>query len=217
MHSLCARLAAALGLAALGLAGCADQPVGSFDRPRYVADAAQAQTDLRFIPGSAQLASGEAERLAGFLRSLVLRQNDDIVLTFGPSGSTTLDRARIAAAEAAVARAGAPARVRTVDHRGFGRGVDRGDRVLVQAVRYDVLVVECGDAGIDAADAGLLPPMGCANAANLAHMAASVRDLTEPRVLGPTPAATLARAPAGAAVPYAPTAAAAPSAPSPSR
>lgn len=178
-----------LAVAALGLtAGCADQPIGGFDRPRFVADAAQAQTDLRFEPGSARLASGEAARLSAFLRGLVLRPNDDIVLSFGSSGSMVLDRQRVAAVEAAVAAARTPARVRIEDVRGFGRGPDQGDRVLVQAFRFDVLVVECGTMGIESG-ADQLPVLGCANEANLAHMAASVRDLTDPRILGPAPAA----------------------------
>lgn len=185
-----------LGFVALALSACADQPIGGFDRPRYVAEAAQAQTDLRFVPGSARLAAGEADRFGVFLRGLVLRPSDDLELTFGPSGSTVLERQRIAAVEAAIARAGTPARVLISDTRGFGRGVDRGDLVLVRALRHDVLVVDCGTMGMTPAEiaGNQLPPIGCANETNLAHMAASVRDLTHPRVLGPAPAA-LAAAP----------------------
>lgn len=34
------------------LAGCADQPVASFESPKYLAEAAQAQTDVYFKPGA---------------------------------------------------------------------------------------------------------------------------------------------------------------------
>ena len=48
--------------AALALTGCADQPVASFESPRYLDTGAQAQTDLYFRPGTSQLAAGEQEK-----------------------------------------------------------------------------------------------------------------------------------------------------------
>lgn len=182
------RAAMALALALAPLAGCADQPIGSFERPNYVAAPARAQMTLAFAPGSGRLGAGEEGRLSGFLRGLVLRPNDDIVLTFGESGSNVLDRQRIATMESAVARAGTPARLRIVDNRGFSQPGGRADVVLVEAFRFDVLVVNCTSGGLTAAEAEQIPPLGCANAANVAHMAASVRDLTDPRVLGAEPA-----------------------------
>lgn len=63
-----------VGLALLALlAGCEAQPVGTFDPPGYRADGAQAQTDLIFVPGSADLVQGETARLARLFRGTPAR------------------------------------------------------------------------------------------------------------------------------------------------
>jgi pilus biogenesis lipoprotein CpaD len=179
------RLLAGAGLAALALAaGCNQQPIGTFDSAEIVSQAAQAHHDLFFQPGSAGLAAGEAGRVNAFLAGLQLRAEDDVVVRLGPTGSDRLDRQRIATAQHAIAQG--PARLRIVAPLGFARAPDRADIALVQVLRYDRLLVQCMGSGRTNENTGELqeiPITGCTNAANLAHMADSKRDLTAPRRL----------------------------------
>jgi len=176
----------AAGAALVALAGCVAQPIGVLDDPEVTSANAQAQTDLVFRPGSPQLLPGEAERVNAFLAALVLREQDDVVLRLGQTGSDRLNAARVATARRSLATG--PARLRIVGPLGFGRGAgDRPDIALVQAIRYDSVRVTCppptapGEIPEFAADTPLL---GCANAVNVATMTVDKRDLSAPRVLG---------------------------------
>lgn len=171
-------------LAALALAGCEAQPIGTFDPAAVTSEAAQAQADLYFRPGTPGLLPGEAAKANALLRSLLLRPQDDVVLTFGTTGSEVLDAQRIGAARRALATG--PARLRVVAPLGFARAPDRPDVVLMQVLRYDRVLVTCPGSGRTNENPALLTPipvMGCANPVNIAEMAAEKRDLTAPRRL----------------------------------
>jgi type IV pilus biogenesis protein CpaD/CtpE len=174
------RLALGLAAAAALLGGCAAQPVGSFGGARITSEAAQVQRDLLFRPGTAQLLPGEAERLNGLLRSLPLRAEDDVVLTFGSTGSEALDARRAVELRRVVAHG--PARLRIRGPVGLARAPERPDVVLAQVLRYDSLRVAC-EGGLRADGDRPLPAGGCANAVNVASMAAEKRDLVAPREL----------------------------------
>lgn len=178
--SATARTAAAA--LALALAGCQAQPIGTYESARFAAEGAQAQRDVYFRPGAPSLLPGEAERVNALLRSLLLRPQDDVVMTFGATGSDALDARRIAEARRAIAVA--PARLRIVRPLGFARAPERPDVLLVQAIRYDQVRVDCppvARADENRPPYAATPPLGCANAVNLAEMAAEKRDLTAPR------------------------------------
>ncbi len=183
------------GVAALLLAGCEAMPIGTFDEAQVTSANAQAQRDFYFTPGSSAPLPGELERTNAFLRALALRPQDDVVLTFGTSGSDRLNAARAATLSRAVAHG--PARLRIVGPLGFGQFPDRPDVVLVQAVRYDQVVVTCPGSGRTNENPALLTPIpveGCANPANIATMAAEKRDLSAPRRLSGADAVTSALA-----------------------
>lgn len=180
-----------LCLAAVPLMGCADQPVASFERPRYQSRAAQAQLDIYFQPGTGFLAGGETERLRQFLAKQVLQPTDDVILDVPSSGIATLDTRRGEAARAAVGPV--PARVRLIGRPGFVNTEPNPDRVFVQVMRYDQVAVDCVNSGRNAFETNMLQPfpaMGCVNAINVARMTADLRDLTAPRELGSTDAVT---------------------------
>lgn len=181
--SLGLRAAAAAG--ALALAGCAAQPIGTFDRAQVTSANSQAQQDLFFRPGTPSPLPGETERMNAFLQSLLLRPQDDVIVTFGTTGSDRLDAARMHAVRRAIASD--PARLRLVGPLGFARAPGPNpDIVLVQAVRYDRVVVTCPGSGRTNESTALLTPIpveGCANPVNIATMAAEKRDLTAPRRL----------------------------------
>lgn len=187
--ALAATVAAAL------VAGCAAQPIGTFDRAATTSEASQAQTDLYFRPGETALLPGEADRVNRLLRSLLLRPDDDVILTFGSTGSDVLDARRIAEARRALATR--PARLRIVAPIGFARAPDQPDIALVQVKRYDQVLVTCPGSGRTNENRALLTPVpveGCANAVNVAIMAADARDLTAPRRLEGSDAFTSALA-----------------------
>jgi type IV pilus biogenesis protein CpaD/CtpE len=181
------RIALLAAAAAFG-AGCADQPLGTMESATFHArPAAEARYDLAFQPVTAALLPGEAERLAAFLQGLGLVRGDDVHMTFVASGSPDLDRRRVAAASAAVRAAGTPAGVLVVHGREGDRLDGRHDIVLIEPLRRGQLLVACPPRYADAyeeAYAARIPPLGCANAANLAHMAARRSDLVAPRPLG---------------------------------
>ncbi len=177
--------AAALLLAACALTGCVSMPAGTADRAETSFAGAEAQTDLFFRPGTAQLLPGEASRVNELLRSLQLNTRDDVVLVFGSTGSDTLDAQRVAAARQSIAPG--PARLRIARPLGFARVPDsQADIVLVQVRRYDRALVTCPETapGVGLASQALrLPAQSCTNAINIAAMAAEKRDLTAPRRL----------------------------------
>jgi len=179
------RNALAAGAAALALAGCAAQPIGSFDPAHVTSANSRAQQDVYFRPGAAGFLPGEAERMNAFLRALLLRPQDDVIVTLGSTGSDRLDAARLATMRKTIASQ--PARLRVIGPLGFARAPDRPDVAMVQAVRYDQVVVTCPGSGRTNENPALLtaiPVTGCANAANIATMAAEKRDLSAPRRLG---------------------------------
>jgi type IV pilus biogenesis protein CpaD/CtpE len=174
-------LSLSLSLAAAVLAGCEAMPVGTFDRPQLVADAAQAQHDLYFTPGSAALAPGEAERLAAFLRGLVLNAQDDVILNVGRAETPVLNAQRYATLQRTMAGIRTPARVRLVQPPGFVNSDSRADVVLVQVQRYGRIKVICPSNQVPGELTTPLPIwLSCSNSINLANMAAEPRDLIAP-------------------------------------
>lgn len=173
---------AALGLVALALlGGCETQPVGTFDRPTYVADRAAGPYTLFFQPDSETLAPGEAQRLTSYLRTLSPKPGDDILLEVGNSGSALLDARRLMTLRQAFASSRTPVRV-VVPKEDPGPGTV-SNTVTVSLVSYDLIIVECPP--MEQADelTTPLPPLGCSNAINLATMAHDKRDLIVPREL----------------------------------
>ncbi len=176
----------AAGALALLLAGCAEQPIGSFERAQFVASGAQAHHDVRFMSGCTRLAQGEAERLSAFLGELGLRRGDDVIVSMHSTGSDRRDRERRASLRSAI-DAG-PARVKLSAAPGFSRKDPRKNTALVQVIRHDQVGVDCKDGGYSDSDLAHrmpFPKLNCANPNNLAQMAAEKRDLTRPRALGP--------------------------------
>lgn len=176
---------AAFTLAALALAGCMQQPITRPVDPSFAAASTQAQTDLYFQPGSSRLASGEVERLRAFLGGLALRPSDDVIVDVPSSGVATVDVQRQSVARNAVGRV--PARVRLAGRFGFATTEPRPDAGFVQVIRYDRISVDCENLGLSRNEllySAPIPPMGCANAINLANMAAENRDLVAPQTLG---------------------------------
>jgi pilus biogenesis lipoprotein CpaD len=176
-----------LTLAAALLAGCEAMPVGTFDQPQFVADAAQAQHDLYFAPGSPSLAPGQAQGLAAFLRGLVLNSQDDVILNVGRAETPVLNAQRLATLQRTMAGIGTPARVRLVQPPGFVNSDSRTDVVLVQVQRYSRIKVVCPSNQVPGELATPLPTyLSCTNGINLANMAAEPRDLIAPRDFGGT-------------------------------
>ncbi len=176
---------AAITLSALALAGCMQQPITRPVDPSFAAASTQAQTDLYFQPGSSRLASGEVERLRAFLGGLALKPTDDIIVDVPSSGIPTVDVKRVTVARNAVGRV--PARVKLGKHFGFATTEPRPDAGFVQVIRYDRISVDCKNLGLSRDEllySAPIPPMGCANAINLANMAAENRDLVAPTTLG---------------------------------
>ena len=181
----------ALGLSALTLAACMDQPISAPVHPDYYAASTQAQTDLNFQTGSSRLASGEVNKLRKFLAALALQPTDDIIVDVPSSGSPVVDNQRVKAARNAIG--GVPARVIIERRPGFSTAQARPDAGFVQVIRYDRLAVNCKWNGLTEFDQfyrAPIPPIGCANAKNLANMVADNRDLVAPRVLQPMDAAS---------------------------
>jgi type IV pilus biogenesis protein CpaD/CtpE len=180
-----AALRTGLALAAVvALTGCEAQPVGTFDPARYVADpAGQAYYSVAFQPGSAELARGEALRLAQFLREQVVGPGSDVLLSVGPSGSQVLDAQRLSALRAAVGPTRAQVRVGTAS--AAAAPTVRPDLGLVRVAHGNRIVVKCpgNPADPDWELTTPLPELGCANAYNLALQAADRRDLFRPRTL----------------------------------
>jgi type IV pilus biogenesis protein CpaD/CtpE len=167
-----------LALAAVVVAGCEAQPVGFFDRPKYVADRVAGPYTLYFQPDSDALAVGEAERLTSYLRTLSLRADQDIVLEIGRSGSAVLDGRRLLTLNRAFAAT--RARVRVILPRETGVPDPMSNAVRLSVVRYDLIIVECPPLEQPDELTTALPPIGCSNAVNIAEMAVNKRGLIEP-------------------------------------
>jgi type IV pilus biogenesis protein CpaD/CtpE len=178
------RLAALLA-SALALAACEAQPIGPGNKAEFSENTVQ--RDFYFQRGGAELADGEAVRLAAFLDPLRLRPQDSAQVYIGPTGSPELDAARVAAMTAAFA--GVPARLQVISSPELAQGWPNAAVVLVN--RNGMLVVTCPNNALNTWERDYLtpmPPVGCTNALNLALMAERPRDLTSPRVFGGTPA-----------------------------
>lgn len=180
------------GIAALWVAlaavlgGCAAQPIAAPTRAAFVSEALQAQEDVYFVPGTGRLAPGEAARINRFLSRQGLRPEDDVIFHPGWTYSDALDRKRVASIQRAIAPV--PARVRLAGRPGWGSITEQSDVGLVQVLRYDRLRVDCKYSGRTRGELlylSELPPIGCANAINLAATAATLRDLTAPQALAP--------------------------------
>jgi type IV pilus biogenesis protein CpaD/CtpE len=182
-------LSLSLSLAAALLAGCEAMPVGTVDNPQFVADAAQAQHDLYFAPGSPSLAPGQAGTLAAFLRGLVLNPQDDVILNVGRAETPVLNAQRLATLRQTMASIGTPARVRFVQPPGFVDSDSRPDVVFVQVQRYGRIRVVCPSNQVPGEITTPMPTyLSCTNGINLANMAAEPRDLIAPRDFGGTDA-----------------------------
>jgi type IV pilus biogenesis protein CpaD/CtpE len=180
---------AGLGVAAAALlAGCqempeyrfAAQPTGSFDSPVYQPSPPEAQFTVAFVPGSPQLRDGEAALLRNRIRTLAVAPGDDIVITYGITGSSTLDRSRVAVVRDAVGPT--PARVRVLAGE-LGADV-LANAALVQVQRFGRLTVVCPGTALNTWELDYnspLPSLGCSNAVNRATQASVPRDLLEPR------------------------------------
>jgi len=176
---------AAITLTALALAGCMRQPIARPVEPTFSSASTRAQTDLFFQPGGSQLAAGEVQRLRAFLKGLALKPSDDVIVDVPSSGSPNVDVKRLSVARNAVGRV--PARVQLAGSTGFATTEARPDAGFVQVVRYDRLKVDCKNLGLSQNEllySAPIPPMGCANAINLANMVAENRDLVAPTTLG---------------------------------
>ncbi len=174
----------AAGAAALLLSGCVALPIGTFEDATVTPGPVQVRQGFYFQNGAPTLLPGEAERMNRLLRSLALRPQDDVSLTFGPTGSDVLDAERAAAMRGIIASN--PARLSVIGPLDAGPTLDRPDVVLLQVRLFNRLLVTCPVNGVPIAEEALnpqLPEFGCANPVNIAEMAADRRDLTAPRTL----------------------------------
>lgn len=177
------------GIMILFLAGCAEQPIGNFERARFIADGAHAYHYVHFRTGKAYLTSTEADRLSAFLQGLKLNGGDDIIVTMSSSGSERLARKRRESLNRAIPIG--PARVQIRHSPKFTRGTPQDNTALVKVIRRNQVAVDCKRGGYSASDLtyrGPFPELNCANPSNLARMAADKRDLIQPRKLGPASA-----------------------------
>jgi type IV pilus biogenesis protein CpaD/CtpE len=173
----CAALVAAL-------AGCATENVPYIARSHYSTGPSETAYALYFQRGAVDLEGGELLRMQDILRSLELRRGDDILVRLAVTGSEPLDEGRLATAAAAVA--GTPARVRVVGSAASPLGAGRTDIAVVEVVRNGRIRVICPTPAIDSWERdrlAVMPPVACANALNIAEMAANPRDLVSPRQL----------------------------------
>jgi type IV pilus biogenesis protein CpaD/CtpE len=172
------RALGALLIAALAVAGCEAQPVGTFDRASFTPSRAAGPYTLFFQPESDVLAAGETERLSSYLRTLAPKPGEDIFLEVGNSGSAVLDARRLMALRRSFAGSRARVRVFVPQESPSPEGVR--NTVTVTLVRYDLIVVGCPALGQVGELTTPLPPIGCSNAVNRATMAAEKRDLIAP-------------------------------------
>lgn len=176
-------LSLCLGLG-LAIAGCTPPAAEWTDTqaPKQIrVDLVRLQHAAAFVPGSADLAEGEAEGLAAFLDETEVTTDDRVY--FEPVRGDKLAAARIGQL------------TREIGRRGLGAVTlpaaptdTTDDRMMVYVERYVVTPPDCpnwtkapfGD------HSNTLPSnFGCADANNLALMVANPRDLVIGRTLGP--------------------------------
>lgn len=168
----------------LALAGCTPPAAEWSDvqaPKRLRIDFVRLQHAAAFVPGSADLAEGEAENLAAFLDQAELTGDDRVY--FAPARNDTLAAARVGQL------------TREISQRGIGavtlppEGDTAEDHMMIFVERYVVTPPDCpnwtkptfGD------HSNTLPSnFGCADATNLGLMVADPRDLVIGRTLGPS-------------------------------
>jgi hypothetical protein len=185
----------AAGAAAMSLSGCVALPIGTFDEATVTPGPVQVRQGFYFQNGEPLLLPGEAQRMNRILRELALRPQDEVILTFGATGSDELDYQRIAAMRGLIASN--PARLSVIGPLEPAPAPDRPDVVLLQVRLFNRLLVTCPVNGVPIAEEGLnpqVPGYGCANAVNVAEMAAEKSDLIAPRQLKGSDAVTSVRA-----------------------
>ncbi len=188
------RLSGLAGAALVALAACTPEPE-FIPRSSYETGPSQIAFAMHFRQGQSDLEGVEIARIRGLLRDLELRAGDDIAVRIGVTGRDAVDNARVAAAAAAVT--GTPARVRVMGTDPAPLGSDRVDVGVIEVVRNGRLRVVCQTPAIDSWERDRLlvdPPVACANALNIANMAANPRDLVAPRPMTGSHAATTIRA-----------------------
>lgn len=165
--------------------GCTTEYISrSFVRAETVASPSDVQQELYFQPGSSQLVAGEAARLQQRLRALLLRPDDDIVISLASTGSDVLDAQRAATMRRAVGST--PARVRFQTQAGFSVPEAYPEVALVQVLRYGRVLVLCPASKGDFTDERFgwdRLMLGCHNAVNIASQTNDARDLTAPNEL----------------------------------
>jgi type IV pilus biogenesis protein CpaD/CtpE len=118
------------------------------------------------------------------LRDLVLRPQDEVIVTFGSTGSETLDAQRIATLRGIIASN--PARLSVIAPVTASTAAERPDIALLQVRLFKRILVTCPANGVPFDEEALNPQIrefGCASAINLAESAADKRDLSTPREL----------------------------------
>ena len=168
----------------LALAGCTP-PVSEWSdaeaSKQIRVDYVRLQHDTVFVPGSADLAAGEADSLASFLDEAEVAGGDHVF--FQPAGDDKLVAARIGQL------------TRQLSHRGIGAttlpadgSTVAADHMTVVVERYVVTPPDCPNwskppVGDHSNATG--SNFGCADATNLSLMVADPRDLLVGRPLGP--------------------------------
>lgn len=167
----------------LAMAGCTPEPP-HIPHSSYETGPSQLAFAVYFRQGHSDLAAGEVARIREVLDTLALRPGDDVSVRVGVTGRPALDDGRIAAAAAAVT--GTPARVRVVGTEPAPLGDGFADVGVIDVVRNGRIRVVCPTPAIDSWERDRLlvdPPVACANALNIANMAARPADLVAPRRL----------------------------------
>jgi type IV pilus biogenesis protein CpaD/CtpE len=172
------------GLACAGLlaalAACTPAPPFIPDSS-YRTGPSEIAFSLYFRQGSAEVSAGEVARTREILGDMGLRAGDDISVRIGVTGNEALDEGRLATAAAVVA--GTPARVRIFGTEPSPLGAGTADIAVVEVIRNGRIVVVCPTPAIDSWERDRLlvnPPVACANALNIAKMAARPIDLVAP-------------------------------------
>ena len=153
--------------------------------PKVTAETIVVKHRVAFADGSSALSQAERNKLANFVRQVQQGDTDRVeLLTPGEAKDGSLAAARVRALSTEMARYGFPP---TVTNRGQGNG----DSVTVAVTQVVVIVPDCTP---PTPPRGERPDMsmGCANAANLAHMIANPRDLDRGRDVGPADGEALA-------------------------
>jgi pilus assembly protein CpaD len=132
-----------------------------------------------FVPGRAELAGGEAQKLAAFLQSASVSPQDHVYLE--PGSDDRLSAARIGLMAKEMARKGVGAQA-------LPPGSVPADSMLVVVERYVVTPPNCPNwSGPAVGDHSNQPSsnFGCSDATNLGLMVADPRDLVIGREMGP--------------------------------